>query len=63
MDWLLSRTLSPDQNDAAANLSTIAARVKEEDIPTPAIVVVGDMVTLRHPWNNALSELAAASVG
>jgi uroporphyrinogen III methyltransferase/synthase len=58
---VISKATTPEQRTVAATLATIVARVKEEDIPAPAIVVVGEVVTLRHPSNHAFSDAAVTS--
>lgn len=55
---VISKATTPDQRTVAATLSTIAARVAEENLPTPAIVVVGEVVTLRSQLDRTLCEVA-----
>jgi len=60
---VISKATTPEQRTVAATLATIAARVQEEGIPTPAIVVVGDVVTLGRSWTGTFSEAELAGVG
>ncbi len=54
---------TPRQRQALCTLDTLAATVRREGLGSPAILVVGDVVTAAPMWHAAAGERQTAAVG
>ncbi|MEA2236772.1 MAG: uroporphyrinogen methyltransferase / synthase [Thermoanaerobaculia bacterium] len=48
---VISKATTPEQRTVAGTLSTIEAKVADANLPTPALIVVGDVVRMREVIN------------
>lgn len=58
---VVSKGTTPDQRVVVGTLATIAALVDAAGLPSPALLVVGEVVALREQWPSLLSVLDCES--